>query len=239
MRPFFPLLLLIATLVPVTSQARDCVPGYQEDTSRFTTEWIDLAGRQTKVVNDRATKLQWLYCPYGQSANDDGSCDGTPLFIQSKATLAKNPLMTLVSQANETLKSQTAPWRAPDIKELFTLYNNQCQPAIYLAYGHPSAEPLEQIEGEQAKICDKAKPVWDEKKKEFTDVDPSLEEACWLAKGQTIALKHLSFVSDSPSASGYNYLQFSLDGETFFAGGISFDGGMLRLVRPIPSASMP
>ncbi|MCS3831967.1 hypothetical protein HNP10_000682 [Aeromonas veronii] len=239
MHPFFPLLLLIATLVPVTSQARECLPGYQEEISRYTTEWIDMAGHKIKVVNDQATNLQWFYCPYGQSANNDKGCDGLPVFIDSKATLADNPLMSLISKVNKELESQTHPWRAPDVKELFTLYNNQCQPAIYLAHAYPSTQQLEQIEGDKAQICAKAEAVWNEQTEEFIDADPELVQACRLAERQAYALQYLSFSSDSSSGSGYNYLNFARNGETFFSGGIGSNAVMLRLVRPIPTAATP
>ncbi|MGL5090824.1 MAG: DUF1566 domain-containing protein [Aeromonas sobria] len=232
-------LLLAAALLPSASQARECLPGYQEDGTRFVSEQVDTAEGKLHVVNDRATGLQWLYCPYGQSANNDKGCDGLPVFIDSKATLADNPLMSLISQANEEFESQTHPWRAPDVKELFTLYNNQCQPAIYLAHAYPSAQQLEQIEGDKAQICAKAAAVWNEQTKAFIYAAPELEQACRLAENQAYALKHLSFVSDSSSGRGYNYLNFARNGETFFYGGIGSNGVMLRLVRPIPTAVTP
>lgn len=133
MHRYFPPLLLIATLLPVTSQARECLPGYQDDHNRFVSEQVDTAEGKLNVINDRATGLQWLYCPYGQHASTDGTgCEGTPAFISTRANVEDNPLMGVIKQANDRLGTPAQPWRAPDIKELFTLYNNQCQPASHL-----------------------------------------------------------------------------------------------------------
>ncbi|WP_242397399.1 hypothetical protein [Aeromonas salmonicida] len=63
MQRYFPPLLLIATLLPVTCQARECLPGYQDDHNRFVSEQVDTAEGKLNVVNDRATGLQWLYLP--------------------------------------------------------------------------------------------------------------------------------------------------------------------------------
>ena len=150
----FPL-LLAAALLPAASLARECLPGYQDDDTRFVSELIDTAEGKLQVVNDRATGLQWLYCPYGQQVSDNGSgCEGMPEVINSRASQSDNPLMTIIVQANDRLDTPAQPWRAPDIKELFTLYNPQCQPATYSAVGFPDPQLAVDTETLKQRACE-------------------------------------------------------------------------------------
>ncbi|MCF3098539.1 DUF1566 domain-containing protein [Aeromonas australiensis] len=221
----FPL-LLAATLLPVASQARECLPGYQDDGTRFVSELIDTAEGKLQVVNDRATGLQWLYCPYGQQVSDNGSgCDGMPEVINSRASQSDNPLMPIIAQANDRLGSPAHPWRAPDIKELFTLYNHQCQPATYSAVGFPDPQLTADTEALKQRACEAR----------FDALTEEQTQACNKLAEQSNALTRLQFISDSSSGDGYNYLEFAPSHEVFHDGGYS--APMLRLVRPIPNHS--
>lgn len=228
----FPL-LLAAALLPAASQARECLPGYQEDGTRFVSEQVDTAEGKLHVVNDRATGLQWLYCPYGQQVSDDGSgCQGMPTVINSKASQTDNPLMTVIMQANDRLGTPTHPWRAPDIKELFTLYNHQCQPATYSAVGFPDPQRAADTEALKLRECENR---YDTVTYEYIEPTEEQKQACNRLTEQSNALTRLQFISDSSSGDGYSYLQFEPSHEVFHDGGYS--APMLRLVRPIPSHS--
>ncbi|HDO1382771.1 TPA: DUF1566 domain-containing protein [Aeromonas veronii] len=221
----FPL-LLAAALLPSASQARECLPGYQDDGTRFVSELIDTAEGKLQVVNDRATGLQWLYCPYGQQVSDNGSgCEGMPEVINSRASQSDNPLMTIIMQANDRLGSPAHPWRAPDIKELFTLYNPQCQPATYSAVGFPDPQLAADTEALKQRACEAR----------FDVVAEEQTQACNKLAEQSNALTMLKFISDSSSGDGYNYLEFAPSHEVFNDG--LYGAPMLRLVRPIPNHS--
>lgn len=236
MQCYFPPLLLIATLLPVTSQARECLPGYQDDHNRFVSVQVDTTEGKLSVVNDRATGLQWLYCPYGQHASTDGTgCEGTPAFISTRANVEDNPLMGVIKQANDRLGTPAQPWRAPDIKELFTLYNNQCQPAIYAAQGYPSTSLQSQITADKETLCADAASKWDEVTEQWIEAPDDVKTACDAAEQQLWALSNIAFGSDSSGGEGYDFLNFAGSGETFNVGGIGLSSVMLRLVRPIPT----
>ncbi|MER0510346.1 hypothetical protein ABR850_13030 [Aeromonas veronii] len=221
----FPL-LLAAVLLPAASQARECLPGYQDDGTRFVSELIDTAEGKLQVVNDRATGLQWLYCPYGQQVSGNGSgCEGMPEVINSRASQSDNPLMTIIMQANDRLGSPTHPWRAPDIKELFTLYNPQCQPATYSAVGFPDPQLAADTEALKQRACEAR----------FDALTEEQTQACNKLAEQSNTLTMLQFISDSSSGDGYNYLEFAPSHEVFNDG--RYGAPMLRLVRPIPSHS--
>ncbi|HDN9014211.1 TPA: DUF1566 domain-containing protein [Aeromonas salmonicida] len=236
MQCYFPPLLLIATLLPVTSQARECLPGYQDDHNRFVSEQVDTAEGKLNVVNDRATGLQWLYCPYGQHASADGTgCEGTPAFISTRANAEDNPLMGVIKQANDQLGTPAQPWRAPDIKELFTLYNNQCQPAIYAAQGYPATSLQSQIVADKETLCADAASKWDKVTEQWIEAPDDVKAACRSAEQQLWALTNIAFGSDSSGGEGYDFLNFAGSGETFNVGGIGISSVMLRLVRLIPT----
>ncbi|MGL6050918.1 MAG: hypothetical protein ACRC16_13160 [Aeromonas salmonicida] len=236
MQRYFPPLLLIATLLPATSQARECLPGYQDDHNRFVSEQVDTAEGKLNVVNDRATGLQWLYCPYGQHASADGTgCEGTPAFISTRANAEDNPLMGVIKQANDRLGTPAQPWRAPDIKELFTLYNNQCQPAIYAAQGYPATSLQSQIAADKDTLCADAASKWDKVTEQWIEAPDDVKTACRAAEQQLWALTNIAFGSDSSGGEGYDFLNFAGSGETFNVGGIGLSSVMLRLVRPIPT----
>ncbi|MCF5854632.1 DUF1566 domain-containing protein [Aeromonas veronii] len=221
----FPL-LLTAALLPVASQARECLPGYQDDGTRFVSELIDTAEGKLQVVNDRATGLQWLYCPYGQQVSGNGSgCEGMPEVINSRASQSDNPLMTIIMQANDRLGSPAHPWRAPDIKELFTLYNPQCQPATYSAVGFPDPQLAADTEALKQRACEAR----------FDALTEEQTQACNKLAEQSNTLTMLKFISDSSSGDGYNYLEFAPSHEVFNDG--RYGAPMLRLVRPIPNHS--
>ncbi|WP_421288256.1 hypothetical protein [Aeromonas veronii] len=221
----FPL-LLTAALLPVASQARECLPGYQDDGTRFVSELIDTAEGKLQVVNDRATGLQWLYCPYGQQVSGNGSgCEGMPEVINSRASQSDNPLMTIIMQANDRLGSSAHPWRAPDIKELFTLYNPQCQPATYSAVGFPDPQLAADTEALKQRACEAR----------FDALTEEQTQACNKLAEQSNTLTMLKFISDSSSGDGYNYLEFAPSHEVFNDG--RYGAPMLRLVRPIPNHS--
>ncbi|MBA2081086.1 DUF1566 domain-containing protein [Aeromonas veronii] len=221
----FPL-LLAAVLLPAASQARECLPGYQDDGTRFVSELIDTAEGKLQVVNDRATGLQWLYCPYGQQVSGNGSgCEGMPEVINSRASLSDNPLMTIIMQANDRLGSPAHPWRAPDIKELFTLYNPQCQPATYSAVGFPDPQLAADTEALKQRACEAR----------FDALTEEQTQACNKLAEQSNTLTMLKFISDSSSGDGYNYLEFAPSHEVFNDG--RYGAPMLRLVRPIPNHS--
>ncbi|MFM5322869.1 DUF1566 domain-containing protein [Aeromonas veronii] len=221
----FPL-LLAAVLLPAASQARECLPGYQDDGTRFVSELIDTAEGKLQVVNDIATGLQWLYCPYGQQVSGNGSgCEGMPEVINSRASLSDNPLMTIIMQANDRLGSPAHPWRAPDIKELFTLYNPQCQPATYSAVGFPDPQLAADTEALKQRACEAR----------FDALTEEQTQACNKLAEQSNTLTMLKFISDSSSGDGYNYLEFAPSHEVFNDG--RYGAPMLRLVRPIPSHS--
>lgn len=221
----FPL-LLAAVLLPAASQARECLPGYQDDGTRFVSELIDTAEGKLQVVNDRATGLQWLYCPYGQQVSGNGSgCEGMPEVINSRASQSDNPLMTIIMQANDRLGSPAHPWRAPDIKELFTLYNPQCQPATYSAVGFPDPQLAADTEALKQRACEAR----------FDALTEEQTQACNKLAEQSNTLTMLQFISDSSSGDGYNYLEFAPSHEVFNDG--RYGAPMLRLVRPIPSHS--
>lgn len=236
MHRYFLPLLLIATLLPVTCQARECLPGYQDDHNRFVSEQVDTAEGKLNVVNDRATGLQWLYCPYGQYASADGTgCEGTPAFISTRANAEDNPLMGVIKQVNDRLGTPAQPWRAPDIKELFTLYNNQCQPAIYAAQGYPATSLQSQIAADKETLCADAASKWDEVTEQWIEAPDDVKTACRAAEQQLWALTNIAFGSDSSGGEGYDFLNFAGSGETFNVGGIGLSSVMLRLVRPIPT----
>ena len=221
----FPL-LLAAVLLPAASQARECLPGYQDDGTRFVSELIDTAEGKLQVVNDRATGLQWIYCPYGQQVSDNGSgCEGMPEVINSRASQSDNPLMTIIMQANDRLGSPAHPWRAPDIKELFTLYNPQCQPATYSAVGFPDPQLAADTEALKQRACEAR----------FDALTEEQTQACNKLAEQSNTLTMLKFISDSSSGDGYNYLEFAPSHEVFNDG--RYGAPMLRLVRPIPNHS--
>ncbi len=221
----FPL-LLAAVLLPAASQARECLPGYQDDGTRFVSELIDTAEGKLQVVNDRATGLQWLYCPYGQQVSGNGSgCEGMPEVINSRASQSDNPLMTIIMQANDRLGSPAHPWRAPDIKELFTLYNPQCQPATYSAVGFPDPQLAADTEALKQRACEAR----------FDALTEEQTQACNKLAEQSNTLTMLKFISDSSSGDGYNYLEFAPSHEVFNDG--RYGAPMLRLVRPIPNHS--
>ncbi|MDR5012789.1 hypothetical protein RF663_00835 [Aeromonas veronii] len=221
----FPL-LLAAVLLPAASQARECLPGYQDDGTRFVSELIDTAEGKLQVFNDRATGLQWLYCPYGQQVSGNGSgCEGMPEVINSRASQSDNPLMTIIMQANDRLGSPAHPWRAPDIKELFTLYNPQCQPATYSAVGFPDPQLAADTEALKQRACEAR----------FDALTEEQTQACNKLAEQSNTLTMLKFISDSSSGDGYNYLEFAPSHEVFNDG--RYGAPMLRLVRPIPSHS--
>ncbi|HHQ4766744.1 TPA: hypothetical protein ACSP3S_002874 [Aeromonas veronii] len=228
----FPL-LLAAALLPAASQARECLPGYQDDGTRFVSQLIGTAEGKLQVVNDRATGLQWLYCPYDQQVSGNGSgCEGMPEVINSSASQSDNPLMTIIMQANDRLGSPAHPWRAPDIKELFTLYNPQCQPATYSAVGFPDPQLAADTEALKQRACEaRSDPVTHE----YIKPTEEQTQACNKLAEQSNALTMLQFISDSSSGDGYNYLEFAPPNEVFNEGGHS--APMLRLVRPIPSHS--
>lgn len=231
MHRYFPPLLLIATLLPVTSQARECLPGYQDDHNRFVSEQVDSAEGKLNVVNDRATGLQWLYCPYGQHISGDGSgCEGMPAVINGNASPTDNPLMVIIRLANDQLDTPTHPWRAPDIKELFTLYNHQCQPATYSALGFPEPQLAADTAALALQECeDRYDPVT------YEYIKPTKErtQACDRLTEQSNALTRLQFISDSTVGDAYSHLQFEPSQGVFDAGGYS--APMLRLVRPTPN----
>lgn len=228
----FPL-LLTAALLPVASQARVCLPGYQDDNTRFVSELIDTAEGKLQVVNDKATGLQWLYCPYGQQVSDNGSgCEGMPEVINSRANPSDNPLMTIIMQANDRLNTPAHPWRAPDIKELFTLYNPQCQPGTYSAVGFPDPQLAADTETLKQRACEAR---YDPVTNEYIEPTEEQAQACNKLTEQSNTLTMLQFISDSSSGDGYNYLQFEPSHEVFNEGGYS--APMLRLVRPIPNHS--
>jgi len=219
-------LLLAAALLPVASQARECLPGYQDDGTRFVSELIDTAEGKLQVVDDRATGLQWLYCPYGQQVSGNGSgCEGMPEVINSRASQSDNPLMTIIMQANDRLGSPAHPWRAPDIKELFTLYNPQCQPATYSAVGFPDPQLAADTEALKQRACEAR----------FDALTEEQTQACNKLAEQSNTLTMLQFISDSSSGDGYNYLEFAPSHEVFNDG--RYGAPMLRLVRPIPNHS--
>jgi hypothetical protein len=221
----FPL-LLAAVLLPAASQARECLPGYQDDGTRFVSELIDTAEGKLQVFNDRATGLQWLYCPYGQQVSGNGSgCEGMPEVINSRASQSDNPLMTIIMQANDRLGSPAHPWRAPDIKELFTLYNPQCQPATYSAVGFPDPQLAADTEALKQRACEAR----------FDALTEEQTQACNKLAEQSNTLTMLKFISDSSSGDGYNYLEFAPSHEVFNDG--RYGAPMHRLVRPIPSHS--
>ena len=221
----FPL-LLAAVLLPAASQARECLPGYQDDGTRFVSELIDTDEGKLQVVNDKATGLQWLYCPYGQQVSNNGSgCEGMPEVINSRASLSDNPLMTIIMQANDRLGSPAHPWRAPDIKELFTLYNPQCQPATYSAVGFPDPQLAADTEALKQRACEAR----------FDALTEEQTQACNKLAEQSNTLTMLKFISDSSSGDGYNYLEFAPSHEVFNDG--RYGAPMLRLVRPIPNHS--
>ena len=221
----FPL-LLAAVLLPAASQARECLPGYQDDGTRFVSQLIDTAEGKLQVVNDRATGLQWLYCPYGQQVSGNGSgCEGMPEVINSRASQSDNPLMTIIMQANDRLGSPAHPWRAPDIKELFTLYNPQCQPATYSAVGFPDPQLAADTEDLKQRACEAR----------FDALTEEQTQACNKLAEQSNTLTMLKFISDSSSGDGYNNLEFAPSHEVFNDG--RYGAPMLRLVRPIPSHS--
>ncbi|MBV7262691.1 hypothetical protein KCG43_11865 [Photobacterium sp. WH24] len=139
--------ILIATLVMTcAAQASDniqtaCNANYTPPSGRFTQAVLTTTAGPLKVVNDKQTGLQWQFCSLGQLLSGDQlSCQGDPEIIdkdaEANAHLAKQAV--IVSNENSRLGETAHPWRAPDVNELLSIYNNQCSPALYPAFSYPS-----------------------------------------------------------------------------------------------------
>ncbi len=198
--------------------------------NRFTHEVIVTNAGDYKVVNDNATGLQWSYCLVGQTydATND-RCEGEPS-VPYDLTAEHYPdirtaTMTSVSEENKRLGSQNHLWHLPDVKQLLSIYNERCVPAIYPAFSYSFGMTTSEIE-----VLATTRPEYDSPDIEFKN-----QSVTEFLRGK--AYKNYTMSSDTllkhNSELTYHVVHFSgLQSPTTngpFFGGIP--RGLLRLVR--------
>ena len=105
-----------------------------DESGRFEAQVLTTDDGEFKVINDKATGLQWAYCPYGQSTTAEGSCTAEQLQVPTPndwATDQNSELNKVLSAENTRLGENTNLWRAPNFNEAMSIYNKNCSPNIY------------------------------------------------------------------------------------------------------------
>ncbi len=140
------LLLFLASTVTAAEPELSCSDSSELNPGqRFSQEIITSDLGDYKVVNDKATGLQWTFCLAGQSlSSDEASCDGEPTFPASAESAANNGFnlrqvaMSVLIQENQRVNTDGDDWRLPSTKELLSIYNQNCTPALYPVFSYSS-----------------------------------------------------------------------------------------------------
>lgn len=141
---------------------QECRAGAESNpNNRFSQHTITTDTGDYKVINDAATGLQWSYCFVGQQLDGNGiACEGQPIVPydfekkESGFPNVRRVTMEQVQRENQRLGAQKPSWRLPNIKELLSIYNESCNPAIYPIFSYamnvPSQVLAELSEGRPA-----------------------------------------------------------------------------------------
>ncbi|MEF2482836.1 DUF1566 domain-containing protein [Vibrio mimicus] len=213
----YALLTILVTSNIFAQDLQICLPDTDLNPSqRFSVEIIQTDRGDYKVVNDRGTGLQWSYCLVGQQLGaDQNSCEGQP-------TVNNQHFLDILQSENLSLDAPNKSWRLPNVKELLSIYNDRCVPAVYPNFHYSFGMSDAEINQLVNMVIDRRLPA-DEKERLRAEI----------ARAKTY--KGLNLLSDSSS---------SPDGDTYYT--VTFNGisspiiggnnlGMLRLVREIPA----
>ncbi|WP_434339949.1 hypothetical protein [Motilimonas cestriensis] len=194
---------------------------------RFETQELSTNAGMIKVINDRATGLQWAYCPYGQTPSADlASCEGEAQPIGTMRDKNKHQLLEdTLTQENARLGESAHLWRAPNTHELMSIFNGKCTPAIYHAFSFEINKTDEEIQA----MIDTRVNWWDPK---VTEAERNFADDQRM-KGN--AYRYLPFTTDTSAkvaSDGYQTVIFS--NAYSVTSTVNTWPGLLRLVRSIP-----
>ncbi len=210
--------------------------------NRFSQHIITTDAGDYKVVNDTATGLQWSYCFVGQQLDGNQlECTGQPTvpydFKAKDYVDVRQLTMAQVQQENQSLDARNQSWRLPNIKELLSIYNENCNPAIYPMFSYATNASLDDITE-----LTSGRPAGDDKvaleeARAIEDIDTvSRIETATKYKGE--AYKNYTVLSDTPlilrGYKPYYSINFKGWGNTFNNTPFLQSTGLLRLVREIP-----
>ncbi len=201
--------------------------------NRFSQHVVSTDVGDYKVINDAATGLQWSYCFVGQGlqlAGDQTECTGQPVVpydIESQDfSDFRQAIMDTVQQESQRLDGRDQSWRLPNIKELLSIYNKSCNPAIYPIFNYAVNASDKEIEGfANAPRIELG-----------NDMLSGHTQAATITKG--LAYQNYTVVSDTPlmhrTHKPYYSVNFNGWGGTIIPRPGHYSSGMLRLVREIP-----
>nr|WP_267134829.1 hypothetical protein [Vibrio sp. A1-b2] len=149
--------------------------------------------------------------------------------------------MVQVQQENQSLDARNQSWRLPNIKELLSIYNENCNPAIYPIFSYAiNAYPEEITKLTSGRPAGDGKDVIEaalEQARAIEDIDTVARiETATKYKGE--AYKNYTVLSDTPlihrDYKTYYSINFKGWGNTFNNTPFLQSTGLLRLVREIP-----
>ncbi len=138
------LLLFFASSVSAAEPEFSCSESSElNPNQRFSHEIISSDIGDYKVVNDKTTGLQWAFCLAGQSlSSDQSSCESEPTFPVDVESAKNNGFnlrqvaMSALTKENHRINTDGGDWRLPSTKELLSIYNQTCIPALYSTFSY-------------------------------------------------------------------------------------------------------
>ncbi len=236
-------LAIIITSAHAAESTQECKSGTNLNPSnRFSQHIITTDIGDYKVINDAGTGLQWSYCFVGQQLDGNGiGCEGQPTvpydFKKPGFKDVRQLTMDLVQQENQSLDARNLSWRLPNIKELLSIYNENCNPATYPVFSYTINASNDEIS-----MFTEGSPTGDEKvaleeasAKDDIDTIARIETA---TKYKGKAYQNYTVLSDTPlmhkDYKPYYSVNFKGWGNTFNNTPFFQSTGLLRLVREIP-----
>ncbi|WP_319553449.1 DUF1566 domain-containing protein [uncultured Vibrio sp.] len=226
-------LVFLSASSHAVEQTQDCLPNTELNPSnRFHQEVIDTDTGDFKVVNDKATGLQWAYCFVGQTLSaDQSSCEGQPIvpYDLEGGNYPNNrkAAMEALALENERLDYSDKSWRLPNIKELMSIYNEQCTPAYYPNFSYTVNQTASEIDD-----LVHTKIPWGGVEDEVAEARARSEKG--KAYQRHSVTSDTAFIDNKKELS-YTVVRFGgFDTPTKTTALILKPSGMLRLVREIP-----
>ncbi len=231
---------------------QECRAGAELNPSnRFSQHIISTDAGDYKVINDTATGLQWSYCFVGQQLDGNGiECEGQPIVphdIEKKEDGFPNVrqvTMDEVQRENQRLGEQKPSWRLPNIKELLSIYNESCSPAIYpifsyamnaqpdvidkLTQGKPAGDEMETLEAALKAAKEEGGQTGDDK---VARIETAMKYKAKAYQNYTL-VSDTAFIDNSYKT--YYNVNFKGWGSMFNTKQLVQSTGLLRLVREIP-----
>ena len=221
-------LMVFATSAFAAERELQCGPNTElNPNNRFSHEVITTDIGDYKVVNDAATGLQWSYCLVGQTYDDlQDECLGSPSvpyeYGDDLNPNIRQATMEAVKSESQLLDALENSWRLPNIKELMSIYNDQCVPTYYPAFNYDINLSEDEIESLANTPND------------FNSIEEYHEVMDAKSRGKVY--QRLTISSDTALFDRDSMYYYTVE---FIGWGSPMDqmrgiGGMLRLVREIP-----